>query len=716
MTWPTAQAQTSNARLFTRIAPVALCFAFALLTVSTASTLTMQSTFLDPYVYAGYVNDYVGTFRRYGHTYYSSRIAYIFLDRAFISAFGQELGLFLCRLLVLGAAAYASFRIALRYYGFSVGVIAAAWLCFVPWLLRSISWTHYDGFATAYLIIALAFLIASHRHHYAGHFAAGFFFALAVNCNLHLLLIGGAFAPSWLILNRRHDLRTIIFLTIAFCGGFVAGYGALQIIFSITIGNYRLFIEQAAINSARSLLGGQMSNWFTSIDKIVYSGVIIFLLPLFFIIGGIVTTIVNWSSLAPQRKDFAISATLYAALLNFAVFVLHFRGHGWLSLFYYEVYLLPSCLLVLVSVAGISSARHPRLASIVCVGAAALLAASWLTRYSTNFAVSNDIRIWFAIAAATTGIALLRPRLFSGTVFLIGLTGATYGMFMWQPGVAGYYSTWPGLVPVRERESSVYFGAVFLQDFVKKYVPATSQVGFWYDSKPENVNFNSMQSMFLWGYSRLQGFTGPAMPVVDDHFRTAIKPKAFIVIIARTDSEIDTAMSALKDVPVNYREIARAQYTAPVEGYHVAIAELASTPGQLGSQLGEIPLQSITPAAGSVATPASGQLELTTPQCVWCYGATITLDQKQHEESSNITVRATLVVGEGQLGIGFAPADNISNIQNIVSASERGIEQTIDVKLPTLRNTILVLRNESPRGASRASIKSIQYFNSKQGE
>ena len=114
---------SNHARLIESLLPLAISVAFALLIVSTASTLIMQAGYLDPYFYAGYVNDYWGTYQRYGHTYYSSRIAYIFLDRAFISVFGQTTGLFLCRLVVFTAAAYAAFQIARRYFGYSTAIL-----------------------------------------------------------------------------------------------------------------------------------------------------------------------------------------------------------------------------------------------------------------------------------------------------------------------------------------------------------------------------------------------------------------------------------------------------------------------------------------------------------------------------------------------------------------------------------------------------------------
>src|SRR3972149_7070256 len=69
----------------------------AALFFATANNTLLQSDHIDPYVYAAYVHDYTKTFDRYGLTYYSSRIAYIFPDRFFAWAFGLENGYFLLR-------------------------------------------------------------------------------------------------------------------------------------------------------------------------------------------------------------------------------------------------------------------------------------------------------------------------------------------------------------------------------------------------------------------------------------------------------------------------------------------------------------------------------------------------------------------------------------------------------------------------------------------
>lgn len=709
-----AEQSPDRSWLVNHVLPPVFCVLLSLLVVSTASSLVMQAGFLDPYVYAGYVNDYFGTFQRYGHTYYSSRIAYILLDRAFLLAFGQDAGLFLCRLCVLTCATFATFKIAERYFGFAVGIISACWLCLVPWLLRSIAWTHYDGFATVYALIALAFLLVPQRRRFLGHAVAGFFLALSVNCNLHLLVVAGTFAPSWIWLNRDIGIRRVLGLILAIALGFIASYAMLQTLFTLATGGAKVFVEAAAFNSARELLGGQMANWFHTLGNNISVGNFIFLLPIFFSVAAIFATAVNWSALSRPQRDFCVATLLYVVLLTIAVFCLHFLQHGWLSLFYYQVYQLPSCLLAFIAIAGIASVRTPRLFRVVCINAPLILAAVWFARHLTDATLPNDIYIWAGLGAVTFVIALLRRKT-SAIALLLSLMLATNLMFIWQQGV-GYrhYAFWPGLKSTTELQRSVYGGAVFLQKFVRAKLLPTTPVGFWYSNSRDVVNFNSMQSMFLWGYSRVQGFTGPGMPEVDDFLRKAIQQKRFLVLMARDEEELDRAYAALKTVPINFVEIARANYAAPVESYRVTMVELSPILPSIGERLGEAPLQSILVQNGGAAISGADGLNLATPTCQWCYAATVPLELLQSDAIHDLVIRIKLIVSEGQLGIATTTKANPSALQNVNSAGAGITEQAIDIMIPSLgKDALLVLRNDAASGVSRATIKSIEYHREK---
>ncbi|MEM9574142.1 MAG: hypothetical protein AAF870_02805, partial [Pseudomonadota bacterium] len=176
------------------------------LVVFAASTPVNQAGWLDPFVYAAYVNDFASTSVRFGQTYYSSRIAYILPDSIFQRAFGAEFGYLLIRALFLALATGSVFAIAHRFYGRLVAILVACWVCLLPWLPRALYWTHYDGFAVTYLLIAIALLTVPTRYRLAAHFGAGLFWMMAINCQIYLLAVGGLFLASWAILNSRETV------------------------------------------------------------------------------------------------------------------------------------------------------------------------------------------------------------------------------------------------------------------------------------------------------------------------------------------------------------------------------------------------------------------------------------------------------------------------------------------------------------------------------
>src|ERR1700678_87321 len=80
----------------------------------TADSTLNQAGLIDPYLYAGYTNNYIGLLQRFGPNYYADRIAYIFPARAFNYLFDQEDGYLAFRFVALAVAASSVFVIGLR--------------------------------------------------------------------------------------------------------------------------------------------------------------------------------------------------------------------------------------------------------------------------------------------------------------------------------------------------------------------------------------------------------------------------------------------------------------------------------------------------------------------------------------------------------------------------------------------------------------------------
>ena len=203
-----------------------------LIVVLTTTFTIIQAGYIDPNYYAAYIHDFDQAAKQYGQRYYSERIAYMLVDMALLRMFGIETGYLVARWFILSIATASAYAIARRFYGTTVAIFAASWLCFIPWLGRSLWWTHYDGFATAYLLAAMALLLVPERGRIYWHAAAGFVWMLAINAQVFLLAIGGLFLVPWAMINARQGLGWLMRHAGAVLVGMVACYGALALIYA----------------------------------------------------------------------------------------------------------------------------------------------------------------------------------------------------------------------------------------------------------------------------------------------------------------------------------------------------------------------------------------------------------------------------------------------------------------------------------------------------
>ena len=179
----------------------------ALLLLLTLPSRVIQAGMLDPYIYTGYIHHYSDLLQRYGRTYYSTRVAFLFPDIVFVQLLGDEWGYFAFRYLALIVGAASLYDIARRYYSTMLAIVIVTLFLYSPWTIRSVTYDHYDGFAVIYLLCALNCILIAHRGSLFGSLLAGAFFALAFNCNIFVLAIGGLFFPSWLILRAMRGWR-----------------------------------------------------------------------------------------------------------------------------------------------------------------------------------------------------------------------------------------------------------------------------------------------------------------------------------------------------------------------------------------------------------------------------------------------------------------------------------------------------------------------------
>ncbi len=564
------------------LAPI-VCIALPIIGLATTSFLINQAGFLDPYVYASYVYDFQQTIDRFGQTYYSTRIAYIFLERAFASLLGVENGYLICRVVVLSCASAAAYAIAQRYYGRATAVFAAAWISFLPWLPRSLLWTHYDGFGTVYLLIALAFVIAPRHRTLCAHAAAGVAYCLATNCNLLLLAIGAAFFPGWLLLNAGRGRRWLAMHALAVAAGFLITHALLSIAYQAHFADGGGSIVQATLQITRSLLQGTGANWFVPFGKFLEERIFIPLIPLVLAATVGVYWWRHYEGIASERRRFGIAVLSYLVSIIALELVLHIIFKiATLSLFYYLVYLLPASLLALIVLVGEwECATKPEKRWRLYVLPLAFIAIWFARPEFPHVAAFASVWPWLVFGAATVAAAAIRP----GKAALTATCACTLTLAV--------YASFPGKYDIRRntaealvgRERDVFKGALFLQTFVGRHVPPQRSIGFWYGNTTAHTDLNSVQSMYLWGYTRLAPPTGAAlgMPHIDASIRKAIAKKSVVALLGLNDSEVDRGLAALSAAQIPHSEFQRTAFKGEKWGYTIALVDILKTPPQKSS-------------------------------------------------------------------------------------------------------------------------------------
>jgi hypothetical protein len=708
------KAGAPRSHIFLAIA-VGLSFSAGLLL--TAGSPLNQAGTLDPYVYAGYIHDYPGLLERFGRTYYSTRIAYIYPQRALTSLLGVEGGYYAFRFLALASAVAAVFTIGMRFYGYAPAILAAVWLSFTPWLPRSLLWTYVDGVAVVYLLIGVALLVVPTRKRVSYHVAAGAAFALAVNCNLLLLGYGGLFGPGWAFFYRRNGgiwlARGILALTV----GFFAAYIALAFILYFEFPDYGFFFELVTIRTAIDQLG--VTNWYKSLSSIIWEQhYYALLIPVTFLLAMLPLGARRWWNEPTPDKciDFGLFVLSYLTSIVGLALILHFGFHsGGLSLPYYTIYFLPSCVLALIVLGGETQQQGGRIFGTASVyGGTGVILLSWLARpLLPHLEVASRFYLWLVVAVVTVGAALALRRIAAASVVLV--TGATL------LSLCLYAYRGPSLFirlgyeirksSIGAAEWDIYHGGIFLQQFVNGNIRPNRSVGFWYSNKPDHLWLNSIQSVYLWGYSRVfpSARDYPGMPFVDEQLRTGIAGRRFLVLLGLSDAELNAGLAAIQAAGMPFREVERTHFQGQVWGYAATLIELKRPERSLGPLLFNIPLARLSPANGGSISPRADGLSLVTAPQQWSYSLMGRLRPEQESMQGAVVVRLRLQVEDGMIGVAVSSVgSNSSNLIREIEVDPSPETEQIEVDIPDVQNAeFLILRNRSPHGQSRVVLHSV---------
>jgi hypothetical protein len=125
-------------------------------------------------------------------------------------------------------------------------------------------------------------------------------------------------------------------------------------------------------------------------------------------------------------------------------------------------------------------------------------------------------------------------------------------------------------------EADVYWGSIDLLHWVGNVAKASDgRVGFWYSNDSRHSAISSIQSIFLWGYSRVQDWALPSgMPTIDRATLENLKNCRYLVLLGFTKGEIDEGLRSLRSSGIDFIERERREYSGKVVRYEAALVVL----------------------------------------------------------------------------------------------------------------------------------------------
>ncbi|MEY3019524.1 MAG: hypothetical protein RLZZ272_508 [Actinomycetota bacterium] len=496
-----------SARRWPVVAVVLLAPALALL----LTPIRISTGGLDPMTYLGYLNGYDALAVRFPQTYHGNRIAYLLVDRTAMSLLGFEAGYFAVRGVLLALAAAAMARIGWRLGGPALAVLGATLVTLVPWLSRQLLWTHYDGFAATYLLLAAALLVGRRRPSPWAELGAGVLLGLAVNTNLVMFGMCGALGLAWIIARRHDPLRAVLPSVGRVVLGVALALLATSLVLSTWYPDGPFFSETVAFRFALEL--GSEAEFYVPMQRWIGRVPVLWFLPLLVVLLAVALrwwpaasamTLAPGAGGAPSPDDagadrrwmveFAlIWLAVMVAVMLFANFV---WLRPWPRLPYYRVHLLPATLTAVLALVAVARERGgARVDRAALVGAAAI-AALWVV--GVTLVDAARIATVVVMLGLALGVALLRRP--GPAPVLVGLLAPLLLVSAWGTrGLGEWEGPRSSARATAEREWDIVGIGLEMQDLIESEVPLDRNVRFWHAMEGDDVSVHLGLAAMYYG-------------------------------------------------------------------------------------------------------------------------------------------------------------------------------------------------------------------------
>jgi hypothetical protein len=546
---------------FLLLLPVAAFFALHFEPVNQRGTL-------DPYIYTGYIHNFTDLIHRFGLKYYSVRFGLILPAQMAVALAGPAGGYFLLRYLlalIFGVPLYALCK---RYAGAPVAVYIYTAALTSPFVARMVLWDHPDASGGPFLSAAICLFLMG-RGRTLFHLAAGLCLGMAGNSNVFPAALFGIFLvvyTGFWIGHKRRLLRLVSRMAIT-GGAALAVCAAGSFYYWRVTGEWDIFSITAAM--ARSLSQGGMQTWRTPGFSWTLTKCHVYI-PVWLSLCCAVC-LANW------RRSFPLGVmSCYGAAITLFYYIHQFEmGGDTLQLYYYFSFAAPAIFLmvaVLFQKLWLAAGLRPEWFVSMGVASTTLFwAASSFAPAPRSALIHYQVALFLALAALTflvwLGVLFRRDAAAVRWLALAAIIG--FGL-AGDVGFLFYRSAIHFRGEAAYPELDVYRVSLQLMHKIPRY-SESGTVLFWYKNKGAD-DINSVQSTYLWGYSRLNTtrMDDPGMPSLSGEQIRVLGGARSVVLLGDSREEISRGLESLSSHGVAHGE-ARSEVLAS-GGYRLYLA------------------------------------------------------------------------------------------------------------------------------------------------
>lgn len=513
-----------------------------------------QNHFLDPYIYTAYAHRFEDLVARYGLTYYSVRFGIIAPSRLFTDLFGPEGGYFMLRYVLAATAGIPLYYMVKRNFSQAIAALTVAGMLTSPYFARALLWDYPDAAGVPFLTAAICLFLLENRFSMWRDTFAGALAGMAVNSNFFEVAVIGIFGGIWLLfcVFFKRSLNDVIkrAAAVALGGLIICVLGCIYYWHAL---GKPTNIFQPTVAMASDLATGGTKQWHIAGMIWTFNSIHVFIPPLLVICCASVGRWrkVNFTSLVIVSFGLTVTTFYYAEQF--------FLDSDILQLFYYFSYLTPAIFLML---AFLWQALWERTSggpvAFVGLGLAALLtpwvSAIWIGWPLPTLTASE----WLALSGLLILMVSLATRkwrwpVLSGTLPWVALIL----LGVWFTGGQRYFSNMVRTGKVTDNsELDVYRVAFQFMDAVPKLADHPGVIRFWYNNRPGN-SINSVQSTFLWGYSKINTNPpeDPGLPHLGEFQLKLLRdPEVrYLGLLCESEDELSQGLTALRMDSIEYK-------------------------------------------------------------------------------------------------------------------------------------------------------------------